>query len=856
MQNMDVYHTHSLVNEIYNLDKSSIPFRNLISKRKWNNHLSTNEIDQINEVWSKFVYSESFLSESVASSTPRILRWEQFIKLEDEKGNYSLTNEGIWDKIKSAAGKVASAVGKGLKYVSRKVAGKRSLEKGGSLFGLGKKSKAQRAEWAKLEQDQKELIDILKAATSKDYPNNRDVEEFKTQTMKAVGDAEAFIKTHEDPGVRAEMYKAVKKWISYLLDQKIGDHYKHFMENMSLAGAMLILEAEEEKKEEEETLGTKKGSSESIKGLNSKVLPTVLKILGGAGLAVAAGILATHPEIFSSTAKAIVTDDVQTITTEVDKVVGPIEIKERFATKFVPEFIDGLKAKGDIVITGDPGHNSKDFLSFVAKNFGNGDQKAGLTAFFDSVKMDTAGGGNVDYILKRMAGGMDVQEAFKMPGSVGGAMERFGGAAGRPISIGGIVAKQLVNKVVKSTITKMVGAGVLSSAGLATTAAIAGAVGVGGLLSGFAISRLREKSKKDSRAAFLDDLMDKVGEIEQKEEETSLVPPPEPPPEEDDDRDRGEDEGEAGPGPGPEPTPGPTPRPKPEDADEEGGSQTPGPGPSPEPSPGPGGGEPEKEAGKPVKKMTTVNASGSYLSGVANKFLDSMGIKGQDKKFASQPAVAALDALMKKKALLADSRRRLQDVLLETAADIDITAKRVEKDSYKGNPKDHPLFNDVVAAVRGQEKLLPKEMTPEKFAEDFLQYLINNDNVALPDEKQEKAIDLNKVIDAASKLVKDKAAVDEIPGMVEKLKQAGKLNDTLSSAYGKDVSGINLNDFTKGKDWAPRSIKQRDAAVALFKAGAINESTLKIVLNEISKKNNSSLIVEDVRWMKLAGLIK
>jgi len=822
---MDIYHTHSLVNEIYDLDKSSIPFRNLISKRKWSNHLSTNEIDQINEVWSKFVYSESFLFESAASSTPRIRRWEQFIKLEDEKGNYSLTNEGIWDKIKSGAGKVASAIGKGLKSVSRAVAGNRSLEKGGSLFGLGKKSKAQQAEYAKLEQDQKELLNILKAATSKDYPNNRDVEEFKAQTMKAIGDAEAFIKTHEDPGVRAEMYKSVKKWISYLLDQKIGDHYKHFMENMSLAGAMLILEAEEEKKEEE-ALGTKKGSSESIKGLNSKVLPTVLKVLGGAGLAVAAGILATHPEIFSSTAQAIVTDDVQTITTEVDKVVGPIEIKERFATKFVPEFFDKLKAKGDIVLTGDPGHNSSDFLDFVAKNYGNGDQKKGLTTFFNSVNMATDKGRNVDYILKRMAGGMDVQEAFKMPGSVGGAMERFGGAAGRPISIGGIVAKQLVNKVVKTTITRMVGAGVLGSAGLATAAAVAGAVGAGGLLSGFAISRLREKSKKDSRAAFLDDLMDKVGEIEQKEEETLPVPPPEPPPEEDDDRDRGEDEGEAGPGP------------------------------SPEPSPGPGGGEPEKEAGKPVKKMTTVNASGSYLSGVANKFLDSMGIKGQDKKFASQPVVAALNALMKKKALLADSRRRLQDVLLETAADIDITAKRVEKDSYKGNPKDHPLFNDVVAAVRGQEKLLPKGMTPEKFAEDFLQHLINNDNVALPDEKQEKAIDLNKVIDAASKLVKDKAAVDEIPGMVEKLKQAGKLDDTLSSAYGKDVSGINLNDFTKGKDWAPRSIKQRDAAVALFKAGAINESTLKIVLNEISKKNNSSLIVEDVRWIKLAGLIK
>lgn len=820
MKTLDIYYAHSLVNEIFDLNTNQIPHKNLISPRNWKDKLTHHEIKQINETWSKFVYSESFLSESVVSNTSRIDRWEQFIKLEDSRGNYDLTNEGIWDKVKS-----------GLKWVSRKVAGKRSLEKGGSLFGLGAKSKAQRAEWDKLQQDQKQLIDIVKAATSEDYPNNEDVEEFKAQTAKALSDAEAFIKTHEDSAVRAEMYKALKKWISYLLDQKIGDHYKHFMENMSLAGALLILEAEEEKKEEE-ALGTKKGSSESIKGLNSKVLPTVLKVLGGAGLAIAGGILAANPEIFSSTAKAIVSDDVQTITKEVDKVVPPITVTERFADKFTPEFFSKLQVNG-VQIVGDPGHNSKDFLSFVAKNYGNGDEAKGLTGYFNAVNMDTDKGRNVSYILKRMNSGMNVQDAFKMPGSAGGVMERFGGAAGKPISIGGMVAKQLTTSVVKTTVTKMVGAGVLGAAGAATAAGVAAGVGLGGILSGFAISRLREKSKKDSRAAFLDDLLDKIGEVEQKEEETgptptpTPVPPPEPPPEEDDDGRK-------------------------EKEDEEGG----GPGPGPSPAPEPEEGETEKKSGKPVKKMTTVNASGSYLSGVANKFLDSIGVKDQDKRYASQPAVAALDTLMKKKALLADSRIRLQK-LLETASDIDITAKRAEKDSYKGNPKDHPLFNDVVASIKSQEKLLHSGTTPEKFAEDFMQYLINNDNIALPDATEEKKIDTKKIVDAASKFVKDdEKAQAEIPGMIDSLKQAGKLNDSLSSSYGKDVSGMNLIDFTKGKSWAPKSISQRAAAVALFKAGAINESTLRTVLREISENSDSKLIAENNRWMKLAGLIK
>lgn len=810
--NSNVHQTYLLVGTLYESDRGKIPHRNLISPRKWKDHLTKEEITTINEAWSRFTYAESLLNENMSAGS-RIERWENFLMVEDDKSGEGPKKTGIWGKIKSG-------IGKGLKWISRKVAGKRSLEKGGSLFGLGAKSKAQRAEWAKLEQDQKELIDILKAATSKDYPNNEDVEEFKSETAKSLSDAEAFIKTHEDPGVRAEMYKALKKWVTYLLDQKIGDHYKHFMENMSLAGALLLLEAEEE------ALGTKKGSSESIKGLESTLLPTILKILGGAGLAVTAGILAAYPEILNPTSvKAITTEDTSTIQKAIDAKLPPVVVKERFLNDIVPEYFNGLKAQG-VELAGDPGNNPKDLVLFF-KEIGSGDEAKGAAEFFKKVNIANPGGSaNSNYFLERLMGGKNIDDAAFMPGArdlessfdyeygtvganVGAAkgsfMERMGGAAGVPVSISGIIAKQLVNKAIKSVVTKMVAGGVLGAAGAATAAAVAGAVGVGGLLSGFAISRLREKSKKDSRAAFLNDLYDQIDQFEKKEEEAAPLPP--------------------------EPVP-------------------------PEPPPEEGESETEKKSGKPVKKMTTVNASGSYLSGVANKFLDSIGIKGQDKKYASQPAVAALDALMKKNALLADSKIRLQK-LLETAADVNITAKRAEKDSYKGNPKDHPLFNDVVASIKSQEKLLPSGTTPEKFAEDFMQYLINNDNVALPDAAEEKKIDMKKIVDAASKFVKDdKKAQAEIPGMIDSLKQAGKLNDSLSSSYGKDVSGMNLVDFTKGKPWAPKSISQRAAAVALFKAGAINESTLRAVLREILKNADSKLIAEKNHWMKLAGLIK
>jgi len=537
--NSNVYQTYLLVGMLYESDHGTIPHRNLISPRKWEDHLTKEEITTINEAWSRFTYAESLLNENMLTDS-RIERWENFLMVEDDENGEGPKKTGIWGKIKSG-------IGKGLKWISRKVAGKRSLEKGGSLFGLGKKSKAQQAEWAKLEQDQKELIDILKAATSKDYPNNRDVEEFKTQTMKAIGDAEAFIKTHEDPGVRAEMYKALKKWVSYLLDQKIGDHYKHFMENMSLAGALLLLEAEEE-----EALGTKKGSSESIKGLESKLLPTILKILGGAGLAVTAGILAAYPEILSPTSvKAITTEDTSTIQKAIDTKLPPVVVKERFLNDIVPEYFNGLKAQG-VELAGDPGNNPKDLVLFF-KEIGSGDEAKGAAEFFKKVNIANPGGSaNSNYFLERLMGGKNINDAAFMPGArdlessfdyeygtvganVGAAkgsfMERIGGAAGVPVSISGIIAKQLVNKAIKSVVTKMVAGGVLGAAGAATAAAVAGAVGVGGLLSGFAISRLREKSKKDSRAKFLDDLLGQIGDLEEKEKETAPTPPPTPPPE-------------------------------------------------------------------------------------------------------------------------------------------------------------------------------------------------------------------------------------------------------------------------------------------------------------------------------------
>lgn len=501
--------------------KRLVQKRNLINSYTWKNILTLEEINTINDAWRRFQREDLLLSESPHNSS-RLQRWERFLIAEDDaSGDKKKT--GIWSKIKSG-------ISKGLKWIGRKAAGKRSLEKGGSLFGLGQKSKKQQEEWGKLEQDQKELIDLLKSSTSKDYPNNEDVEEFKLETMAALRSADSFIKSHEDPAVRVEMYEVIKKWVSYLLDQKLGDYYKHFMENMSLAGAMLLLEAEED------ALGVKKGSSESIKGLESKILPTVLKILGGAGLTFSGAIIAAYPEILTpSTIKAVTIDDSVAVQQNVDKVVPTFNVTGQYGPDFTKSYFDGLQAQG-ISFSGDPTNNSTDLIKFFSDR-GGGDPSVGAAAWFKELNVANPKGTNSSYFLDRLNKGMPVTEAWEAKGKPGLYLERMGGGAGIPVSVGGWIAKSLVNKAVKGLITKfVVTSGVLGATGALTAAAAGGVAGVGGLLSGFAISRLREKSKKDSRAAFLNDLYDQIDQFEKKEETILEPASTEPPSKEDNEK--------------------------------------------------------------------------------------------------------------------------------------------------------------------------------------------------------------------------------------------------------------------------------------------------------------------------------
>ena len=472
--------------------------RNFFTYSNCEGRLNAFERLKLNEAYEKFIRLESLMTESYRpTGNERIQAWHKFIVMED----------------KATPGKgylLQEFVKKAFKAISKAVAGKRSLEKGGSLFGLGKKSKAQRAEFEKMKNEtQKEFMDAIEGSVTEDYPNNDDVEEFKKETQDVLDNADKFIK-NSPVEARPELYKALKKWVTYQLDQNMGDHYKHFMETKRFR--LPRLDEERKKKEEKSALE----DSETIKGLESDTFPKFLKMLGIAGLGSMVGILASHPEIFSSdTVKAIITNDAQTVQQAVEKAMPPVTLRSRFCDELFPEF---FKKIGDAK----PDKSPQEMLEFF-KTMGGGDESAGAKAIFDKMGIANPGGENSEYVLGRLEKGMSVKDSFGMPGSTTGRMERFGGAAGTPVSISGLVTKVLVSKVIRTSVTQLVGVSAAGAGGAVAGAAAAGVVGVGALLSGWAIGRLRKKSLKDSRAAFLKDLYGKIDELQKD-------PPAEPPP--------------------------------------------------------------------------------------------------------------------------------------------------------------------------------------------------------------------------------------------------------------------------------------------------------------------------------------
>jgi hypothetical protein len=468
-------------------------------------------MNRINEAYDKFCALESLMSESYSPThVERVVAFEKFLALEDAKegrdSKRSLTE--IWGALKKAG-----------KWISKKIAGKRSLEKGGSLFGWGKKSKAQRAENTRMTGDaalpeEKAVMAAIKSNIDEDeYPNMDSKDEFIDQTnavTKAIDDLVARDKDN------AEIYvKTFNKWLSYILDQKIGDHYKHFMEYKK---SRLPLLAEKKEEDEEGGLGTKAGSSESVKGLKSELLPKILKVLGGIGMAVAGGVLAAHPDILTMDfLHGIDVENTDLVRRAADR-IPPITLRSRFVKDCITEYV-GAATRGRVTLS-----TATDYKNFLEHFAG------GPAAFFRAIGVDDASA-NSDYIMQRLSSGMNPEEAFKIgkkvaagaklsatsdvvnPWSSSGGMvkgmERMGGAIGRPVSLAGVLLPMVGNRAVHTITTQFIGTGVAGATTAIVGGAAAGALGLGALLSGIAVKALRKSSldgKDASRASYLNSI--------------------------------------------------------------------------------------------------------------------------------------------------------------------------------------------------------------------------------------------------------------------------------------------------------------------------------------------------------------
>lgn len=525
--------THKLISNMFESSDSTRSNLALLSNKDFSKVLNVQEISALNKVYEKFVFAEPMLMlESSRSKYNRAKLWEKFLVLEDEliseaPGDDRLAaamagEEGQGEKKQGFLSRAWDKVKKAAKAPLKFAAGKRSLSR------MGRGGRDREAEFNEMIFDVENSIgELMKSMNDKvgnfaSYPNNESNEEFQKMTLEALNAADEIIKQEQDPTKRAAMIEAVKKWISYVLDQKLGDFYKHFKE-VSLSLGELLNEADDEtskKPERKGKLGTKSGESETVKGLKSNIAPAILGALGAAGL-VAAGILKAHPDLLGSNNIEVIAKG------------DPTQVEELVTNKLGPVKITDWSAQGsaDQVyqhVFGSKPTNSEDYIKlFKTFDPDGGDAARGAQNFFDAAGISNKNGQilNSNYVLDRLSK-MSPDKAFDMPGV--GPMERMGGRAGIPKLVTNIIVKQLTKKAVVGPITKVMASAGLGAAGAAALGA-AGTLAAGGILSAIAVKLLRVKGLKDSRAAFLDNLIDQVGKEKEEEENKASSDPSSPP---------------------------------------------------------------------------------------------------------------------------------------------------------------------------------------------------------------------------------------------------------------------------------------------------------------------------------------
>jgi len=447
--------------------------------------LSFKEVIRLNEAYARFCSAERILAESniVIKPQRRIQAFERFL-LEEDAGDLSSERSltELWDSIKGAAkkvggaissaagaakdvvkkvgsaaadtraGKLAAKVGGEIaggaaaaaRATSRAVAGKRRLTKGGSIGGLGKKSKMQKGEYERLQSDEGvegETIRAIKAKLGADYPNQKNAEEFKKQTVDAAAAVDELAKEYSEDAPL--IYKTWNKWLSYMLDQEMGDHYLHFMESKQMLRHRILTEAgfmdklkslgksavekvkskgeelkkkyvgdDEDLSDSEAGLAVKKGGAESIKAMKSEVLPNILTALGKALVSAGAGTLVgvfrgtqgvkviqtlAAPENHETVVEAIDEGDPAPIEDILEKTaLPPVTVESRYVG-------DAIKELG--TATGTDLKSPEDFKKFMD------DYPGGPEKLFRDLGVDNAKA-NAGKVMADLDSGKSVETAF------------------------------------------------------------------------------------------------------------------------------------------------------------------------------------------------------------------------------------------------------------------------------------------------------------------------------------------------------------------------------------------------------------------------------------------------------------
>ena len=439
---------------------------------------------------------------------------EEYMKL--EKGadfDTSIIEEGIWSKIKYYMGKAGS------------------LEKGGKIFGRTKRTQAAAEKLeAAIAKAAEKGFGNFRNNIEKDYPefpNMESKEDFMNalQDMGAVYDSldAAVAKGGIDPVSANALVEALREYVSFLLDFKLADSYKHFNEGQEsedeldeVVGGVTSTKAPTRRtpnrtgkaggggapEDPDAPKGkfTKRGAqgdavdSATLKGLASNKLPAILGLTGAA--ATLAGLLVQSPWAIALLTKAKAGGTAA---------AGPVKT---LTTSLTPKSGEGFTQMLGRITQGNPAHFSPS------------------TAPADLFKAMSDIGINPNNPAELFQLGVD-------PAAYKAAIATKAGTIGQmfPASNKALFLTKGASAV--ATLTKALGAATAGTGAAAVTAGtmaaagtLATTLGIGLVAAGAAVKLIRMKGQKSSRAQLLQDLSKELQPFEVPDGLSAIKPDP------------------------------------------------------------------------------------------------------------------------------------------------------------------------------------------------------------------------------------------------------------------------------------------------------------------------------------------